>query len=88
MNRGIFWFRRDLRLADNPALERACASHEALLLVYIDDADAQPYNASRAWLRKSLQALSVDIAACGGTLHVRAGDPERHRRRAAHIHGP
>ena len=31
MNRGIFWFRRDLRLADNPALERACRSHDELV---------------------------------------------------------
>jgi deoxyribodipyrimidine photo-lyase len=76
MSRGIFWFRRDLRLADNPALERACASHDGLLLIYIDDAGAQPCDASRAWLRKSLQALSEDIGKRGGTLHVLAGNPE------------
>lgn len=76
MTRGIFWFRRDLRLADNPALERACKSHDALLLVYIDDAASQPYSATRAWLRKSLAALAADIQRAGGTLHVLAGDPE------------
>lgn len=76
MKRGIYWFRRDLRLADNPALERACNSHDALLLVYIDDAASQPYTATRAWLQKSLSALATDIQRAGGTLHVLAGDPE------------
>ena len=51
MNPGIVWFRRDLRLADHPALERALQSHDALLLVYIDE-DRAPYSASRAWLRR------------------------------------
>ena len=75
MNPGIVWFRRDLRLADHPALERALQSHEALLLVYIDE-DRAPYSASRAWLRRSLAALAADLAARGGELHVLAGDAE------------
>ena len=75
MNTGIVWFRRDLRLADHPALERALQSHDALLLVYIDEDDA-PYSASRAWLRRSLAALAADIAMRGGELHVLAGDAE------------
>lgn len=76
MNRGIFWFRRDLRLADNPALERACQSHDALLLVYIDESAAAAYDASRAWLRRSLGALAGDIERLGGMLHVLEGDPD------------
>ena len=76
MKRGIFWFRHDLRLSDNPALERACKSHDALLLVYVDDAASKPYTATRAWLRKSLDVLSTDVQRAGGTLHVLAGDPE------------
>ena len=75
MNPGIVWFRRDLRLADHAALERALQSHDALLLVYIDE-DRAPYSASRAWLRRSLAAFGQDIAARGGELHVLAGDPE------------
>ena len=77
MNRGVFWFRRDLRLADNPALERACQSHDALLLVYIDEPSAGTHDASRAWLRLSLAALANEVACRGGTLHVLRGDPER-----------
>ena len=73
MSPGIFWFRRDLRLSDHPALERACAEHEALLLVYIDEHPTRPADASRAWLARSLQALSSDITRRGGTLHVLEG---------------
>lgn len=75
MSTGIVWFRRDLRLADHPALERALQSHDQLLLVYIDENNA-PYSASRAWLGRSLQALATDIRARGGCLHVLTGDPE------------
>ena len=76
MSRGIFWFRRDLRLADNPALERACRSHDALLLVYIDEGAGAGYDASRAWLRQSLAALAAGIERLGGRLHVLEGDPD------------
>ena len=76
MNTGLFWFRRDLRLADHPALERACQSHDALLLVYVDADARQPHDASRAWLRRSLELLGDDIRQRGGELHVLAGDPE------------
>ena len=76
MNKGIFWFRRDLRLADHPALERACQSHDELLLVYVDADAGQTAHASRAWLRRSLELLGEDIRRRGGQLHVLAGDPE------------
>lgn len=77
MRPGIFWFRRDLRLADNPALERAWASHDELLLVYIDEDRTRPCDAGRAWLSRSLQALAAGIGERGGTLHVLAGNPDR-----------
>ncbi len=32
----VVWFRRDLRLADNPALEAAANRHDRLVLLYID----------------------------------------------------
>ena len=76
MNRGIFWFRRDLRLADNAALQRACQSHDALLLVYIDEGVGAAHDASRAWLRQSLAALAVAVERLGGRLHVLEGDSD------------
>ncbi len=72
------WFRRDLRLADQPALQQALLECESVLMVYIDDFDADPGSgdASRAWLRRSLDALSGDVAARGGRLHVLRSDAE------------
>ena len=74
MNRGIFWFRRDLRLGDHPALDRACRAHDELLLLYLDDEGDARYDARRAWLRGSLAALGADIERRGGRLHVLAGN--------------
>ena len=52
MTTAIIWFRRDLRLADNPALDHACTHHHAVIPVYIDDdaSHEQRYGeASRTW---------------------------------------
>ena len=53
----LLWFRRDLRLADNPALDLAVAIGRPVIPVYIrDDADAgewSPGGASRWWLQGS-----------------------------------
>ena len=69
----IVWFKNDLRLADNPALHVACASGAKVALLYILDERAGA--ASRWWLYYSLAALRQDIAARGGTLILRRGDP-------------
>ena len=76
MNTGVMWFRRDLRLADQPALQQALLECESVLTVYIDDDAGDEADASRAWLRRSLEALGQDIAARGGMLHVLRGDAE------------
>ncbi len=76
---GIVWLRRDLRLADNPALHAAAAACDRLVLAYIDEtgsADDDPWQAgeaSRWWLHQSLAALADDIAARGGVLTIRRG---------------
>ena len=69
----LVWFRNDLRLADNPALHAAVESGEDVLLLYILDERAGA--ASRWWLHHSLRALGQDIAARGGNLILRRGDP-------------
>lgn len=69
----LVWFKNDLRLADNPALHAACASGAPVALLYILDERAGA--ASRWWLHHSLAALSRDIAARGGQLLLRRGDP-------------
>jgi deoxyribodipyrimidine photo-lyase len=72
----ILWFRRDLRLADNPALDWALASGRSILPVYIHDEalEDRPLGAaSRWWLDKSLRALGASLAALGSRLILRAG---------------
>lgn len=69
----VFWFRRDLRLSDHPALEAAAASGPVLPVFINDDRLREPAGPNRlAFLAGSLQALDADI---GSHLVVRSGDP-------------
>ena len=76
-NTAIVWLRRDLRLADNPALHAAAERHERVLVVYIhapaEEAPWQPGGASRWWLHHSLSAFSGRLHAQGGRLLLRNG---------------
>ena len=73
----VVWFRRDLRLADNPALVAAVASVERIVAVYVhapeDDGDWRPGAASDWWLHHSLAALDADLRRKGIGLTVRRG---------------
>ena len=75
----LVWFRRDLRLADNPALHAAVATGRPLILVFIDQRSRalgpSPGEAADWWLHGSLTGLARDIAARGGQLSLRRGDP-------------
>jgi deoxyribodipyrimidine photo-lyase len=75
----ILWFRRDLRLDDNPALLAAIADHPRLLPVYIhapeDEAPWSPGAASNWWLHHSLAALDTDLRARGSRLLILRGEP-------------
>ena len=70
----IFWLRRDLRLADNPALLAAIAEADEIVPVFImDDAIAKRAgDFRRAYLADSLQKLDRSL---GGALQVISGDP-------------
>ncbi|MEL7157083.1 MAG: deoxyribodipyrimidine photo-lyase, partial [Actinomycetota bacterium] len=69
----IIWFRRDLRLADNPALVAAARDRPVVALFVLDETLHRPAGANRrAFLRWSLDALDD---ATGGALVVRWGDP-------------
>ena len=61
MNSCIIWFRRDLRLYDNPALHWACQNSDRVIPVYIHaEQEEQPWapgGASRWWLHNSLEQL-------------------------------
>jgi len=78
MSTALLLFRRDLRLADHPALAAACAAHERVLPVYLhaphEEAPWQPGAASRWWLHHSLDALRQRLAAQDAALHIARGD--------------
>ncbi|MGH8030263.1 MAG: deoxyribodipyrimidine photo-lyase, partial [Arenimonas sp.] len=77
MPTALVWFRRDLRLADNPALQAALEAGYAPVPVYVHAPDEEapwaPGAASRTWLGHSLQRLDDDLAARGSRLLLRDG---------------
>lgn len=80
----ILWFRRDLRLADNPALEHAAATGRPVLPIYIDDRGPAVRRAGAAslwWLDRSLRALDAALRERGSRLILRSGDSEGELRR-------
>jgi deoxyribodipyrimidine photo-lyase len=73
----IVWFRRDLRLADNPALLHAARSGRPLICLYVLDdetpGDWKMGGATRWWLHHSLGALDGALKDMGGGLALRRG---------------
>ncbi len=59
----IVWFRRDLRVTDNPALFRASETGGPVIPVYIDETDLERPEgaATRLWLHHSLLSLQKDL---------------------------
>ncbi len=77
MSAAIVWFRRDLRLTDQPALEAALSTGLPIVALYIhapkEEAPWAPGAATHWWLHQSLTALDVELRARGGRLIVRRG---------------
>ena len=70
----VMWFRRDLRLGDNPALRAAAEAGRVVPLFVHDAALAAPSGANRvAYLHATLDALADDIGR--SALVERSGDP-------------
>ena len=73
----LLWLRRELRLADNPALAAALAGGRPVLPVYVLDETTPgawaPGGASRWWLHHSLLWLAADLARAGAPLVLRRG---------------
>ena len=65
MPNALVWFRDDLRLDDQPALQAALAQGHAPIPVYVhapeEEGDWTPGAASDAWRRRSLRALDIWI---------------------------
>jgi deoxyribodipyrimidine photo-lyase len=68
----VVWFRQDLRLTDNPALEAAVRRRGPIVPVYVwapeDEGEWPPGSASRWWLHQSLQALDASLRKRGSRL--------------------
>jgi deoxyribodipyrimidine photo-lyase len=73
----LVWFRRDLRLHDNPALAAATVAGAPVLPVYVHDeageGDWPPGAASRWWLHRSLASLDAALRARGSRLTILRG---------------
>lgn len=73
MSSSVLWFRRDLRLADHPALDAAAGHLGVVPLFVLDPALLGPAGGPRiAFLYRCLRALDESM---GGRLVVRTGDP-------------
>lgn len=80
----ILWFRQDLRLADNPALNKAVQTGRPVVPVYVLDQVSRARAmgaASLWWLDKSLRALDASLHERGSRLVLRHGDSEAELRR-------
>jgi deoxyribodipyrimidine photo-lyase len=77
----ILWFRQDLRLAQNPALEAALRGGRPVIPVFIwapqEEGAWAPGAASRWWLRESLASLSAELEKRGSRLIIRRGPTQR-----------
>ena len=72
----IVWLRRDLRLADHPALHTAAQCGPIIPVYVLDDetpGDRKLGGAGRWWLHRSLAALSNRLESHGSKLVLRRG---------------
>lgn len=70
--RTIVWFRRDLRVEDNPALANAARGDGTVIPLYIwcpkEEGEFYPGRVSRWWLKQSLIHLNHSLQALGSPL--------------------
>ena len=78
MSSGLVWFRKDLRLTDNPAWAAATSDHDTVVALFVIDPrlwdGAMPHR--RAQLTANLEALDQQLMKDGGRLKVLKGNPE------------
>ena len=73
----LMWFRRDLRLHDQPALMAAAHGGPVAAVFVLDDFLRRPSGHPRlAFLYRALRSLDDDLRGHGGRLIVRHGRPE------------
>jgi len=76
----ILWFRDDLRLSDNPALNAAADTGRRLICIFVHDEETTGLRAlggaARWWLHGALRALDADLRGRGGRLSIYRGPAE------------
>lgn len=73
----IVWLRRDLRMADNPALFAAAQAGPLIAVYVLDDKRAKDHRmggASRWWLHHSLESLQARFGKRNARIILRKGD--------------
>lgn len=73
----IIWFRRDLRIEDNPAFAAACNANKSVIPLYIHDKGLSLAlgEAQKWWLHHSLKSLDKLLNLKGLRLCLKNGDP-------------
>ena len=74
---GIHWFRLDLRLNDNPALDQLSKEVDTVIPIYIYDETIDIGQASKCWLEKSLEKLNAELNKFNSRLYVFRGNPKK-----------
>lgn len=70
----LVWFRRDLRLADHPALSAACESGRPVIAVFILDPETEALGAAAKWrLEQGVEVFARRLAERGSRLILRRG---------------
>ena len=76
MSVNLVWFRRDLRLSDNPALHNATQNGKPIIPLFILDENTDNSGAAFKWrLGLSIERLSLDLKKYDSKLILRKGNP-------------
>ena len=76
MSVNLVWFRRDLRLSDNPALYEATQNGKPIVPLFILDENTDRCGAAFKWrLGLSIESLSLDLERHNSKLILRKGKP-------------
>ena len=76
MSVNLVWFRRDLRLSDNPALHNATQNGKPIIPLFILDESTDNSGAAFKWrLGLSIERLSLDLKKYNSKLILRKGNP-------------
>ena len=91
-NLGVFWFRQDLRLDDNLALNELVNKCDKIIPIYIFDDKVKLGGASKWWLHQSLISLNLSLNKKKSKLFCFKGSPEDvleriiYKHKIKHIH--